>query len=113
MHIFTFEILEIELKCKFKKKICKNSLGIASKLKENDSEEGKKTKISAWGGLGRKKRVLKPLIFDFGSKKIHSRKSKKIHCSALIRLGFSGAVHGGSTNFPKMLLMFHLRSKIS
>ena len=35
--------------------ILKKSLGIASKLKENDPEEGKNTKISACGGLEVKK----------------------------------------------------------
>ena len=51
----TFEILEIELKCKIFEKIMEKSLGIASKLKENGSEEGKNAKFSACGELGSKK----------------------------------------------------------
>ena len=55
MIFFAFEILEIEFKCKIFDKILTKSLGIASKLQENDPEEGKNTKISACGGLGSKK----------------------------------------------------------
>ena len=55
LKMFAFEILEIELKCKIFEKIMEKSLGIASKLKENGSEEGKNAKFSACGELGSKK----------------------------------------------------------
>ena len=56
MFFFAFEILEIDLKCNFfEKKIMEKSLGIASNLKENGSEEGNNAKFSACGELGSKK----------------------------------------------------------
>ena len=61
----------------FWKILKKKTIGIASKLKENCSEEGKNAKFSACGGLGSKKEFQNNWFSIFVQKNLHSPKSKK------------------------------------